>query len=859
MKAAILVKRFIPILALYLLCPFGVHLSAYEVNTTDIGVEVRWAAPSTTYYVNEAGGPSGSLAAFQGAMQTWTSVNNSAFSFVYGGPTISGAHGVNDGVNIVSFGLIDPSELAENRFWYDTVTGHIYDSDIRLNTRYSFSTNPSGFVYDLQTVALHELGHALSLKDLCGTGDTNKVMYCQVWWAQIRRSLSQDDIDGVVHLYPPSSCTYTISPSVQNFYSGGGAGTVTVAPGSSKCAWTAASNDPWIIITSGASGSGNGTTGFSVVANTGTSSRSGTMTIAGNTMMVTQSGVQQHLLSVAKAGNGYGTVASSSPGIDCGNDCSEFFEPGASVTLNALADSGYLFNGWSGSCTGQGACAVTMTSDRSVTAVFDRQLGGEFSLNLSPGWNFVSVPVNPVNPAMTSVLKDISSDVSIVWGYDNENKAWLKYVPAAAGGAALSSFDQGKGYWIYMLDNRTLTVIADQTVPRDVRLHGGWNLVGYSGNDGLAVENALSDLDKNWNILWGWDKGQWSVAASYNLSVPQSISRLSTLKRGRALWIKRTAWGQPIDWKTDLTPPVVQSVDPSDNSHDVPVDKVASLSFDKNLDCSTITPTNLYLSTGSTRVDGVVGCTENKATFIPSAALSYDKTYTLTALAEIKDLKGNSLQSGHTYSFTTVPSPGSLVRIGKIGDTLVYDMTMTASGIQFRGDLTIRLSGTVTNPYGVVCQVYDMAGILTGGGKSIPISAKSIDYQDAQGSYDCGNYDSATGQYNFIQDRPNTPNGLCLALKSPTRVGDVISPGTIYYQDQSWTNCSYMVSGMETITVPAGTFETFKVEGSCSKSNGDSYSFTNWAYPQIRDIKEYNRYLSGVEGGMTLKSYTLAP
>ncbi len=50
------------------------------------------------------------------------------------------------------------------------------------------------------------------------------------------------------------------------------------------------SNDSWIIIDSGNSGSGNGTVDYTVSSNAGSSSQTGTMTIAGKTFTVTQDG-----------------------------------------------------------------------------------------------------------------------------------------------------------------------------------------------------------------------------------------------------------------------------------------------------------------------------------------------------------------------------------------------------------------------------------------------------------------------------------------------------------------------------------------------------------------------------------------
>jgi hypothetical protein len=86
-----------------------------------------------------------------------------------------------------------------------------------------------------------------------------------------------------------SPCTYSISPTSSTVGSAASSGTVTVTS-STGCAWTASSGAGWLTITSGASGSGNGAVGYSVAANTSSSSRTGTLSIAGNTYTVTQQG-----------------------------------------------------------------------------------------------------------------------------------------------------------------------------------------------------------------------------------------------------------------------------------------------------------------------------------------------------------------------------------------------------------------------------------------------------------------------------------------------------------------------------------------------------------------------------------------
>jgi PKD repeat protein len=75
-------------------------------------------------------------------------------------------------------------------------------------------------------------------------------------------------------------------------------------------------------------------------------------------------------LTVSRAGTGSGQVSSSPAGISCGDGCQASFDAGTVVTLTATADSSSVFTGWSGDCSGAGACQVTMDQARSVTATF---------------------------------------------------------------------------------------------------------------------------------------------------------------------------------------------------------------------------------------------------------------------------------------------------------------------------------------------------------------------------------------------------------------------------------------------------------------------------------------------------------
>ena len=114
------------------------------------------------------------------------------------------------------------------------------------------------------------------------------------------------------------ACSYSLSSTSASYTFSGGSGSVNVTAGSS-CAWTAASNIGWITVTGGSSGSGNGTVSYSVAANTGSSTLTGTVTIAGQTFTVTEAGVAcSYSLSSASASysssGGSGSVNVTAPG-----------------------------------------------------------------------------------------------------------------------------------------------------------------------------------------------------------------------------------------------------------------------------------------------------------------------------------------------------------------------------------------------------------------------------------------------------------------------------------------------------------------------------------------------------------------
>jgi hypothetical protein len=84
-------------------------------------------------------------------------------------------------------------------------------------------------------------------------------------------------------------CEYTVSPDRTSFSKDAGTGTVAVSA-APQCTWSATSSVPWMTVTAGAQGTGNGTVSFAVSRNTEIADRRGNFLVATRMIEITQAG-----------------------------------------------------------------------------------------------------------------------------------------------------------------------------------------------------------------------------------------------------------------------------------------------------------------------------------------------------------------------------------------------------------------------------------------------------------------------------------------------------------------------------------------------------------------------------------------
>jgi hypothetical protein len=149
-----------------------------------------------------------------------------------------------------------------------------------------------------------------------------------------------------------AGCTYSISPLSTSPAAAGGSASVTVTA-TSGCSWSATSNDSWITITGGSSGTGSGTVSYSVAQNT-SGARTGTMTIAGQIVTVNQAAGGTCTYSVSPT--------SSSPAA-AGNSASVSVTAGAGCNWTATSNAAWITITAGSSGAGNGTVSYTVAQN----------------------------------------------------------------------------------------------------------------------------------------------------------------------------------------------------------------------------------------------------------------------------------------------------------------------------------------------------------------------------------------------------------------------------------------------------------------------------------------------------------------
>ncbi len=233
--------RILTAVTFLLLLTAGVAAYVLEGFQWPVGTNVSYRINANTPQVtNEAN-------AVIGAADTWSALHPAGLRLTYQGTTTATTHAYNGSNTICWEDKGNSGALATAYMWYSGST--TLETDMVFNEYYNWST--SGATYDIETVALHELGHWVGLDH-----STSGIM--RPSYSGILRSVDSDARDGFHAMYgggePPPQPRIALAPTAIAFTGQQEKSFQVRNSGPDVLTYSLAPSRPWIQV---APGSGN--------------------------------------------------------------------------------------------------------------------------------------------------------------------------------------------------------------------------------------------------------------------------------------------------------------------------------------------------------------------------------------------------------------------------------------------------------------------------------------------------------------------------------------------------------------------------------------------------------------------------
>jgi hypothetical protein len=455
------------------------------------------------------------------------------------------------------------------------------------------------------------------------------------------------------------ACTYTLTPAGASVPATANSGTVDVTA-LTGCTWNVTSSAAWVTLTSGTTGSGNGTVGYAVAANGTTSPRTGTLMISGQQFTITQAGgactygVSPGTQSFA-SGGGPGTVTLTAQ---------------AGCAWNATSSAAWVTINGTGAGTGNGTIDYTVASNPAASTR---------SATIAVGGQVVTISqaaapcTYAVSPSSISVGSDaatgtfsIAATSGCSWSATS-GASWLTMTSATTG-----SGNGTIGYNVAANPNTSVRVgtisvggqpftvtqaavvctLSISPTASSPTAAGGNGTVSVTANAGSCAWTASSNVP--WISVTAGSSGTGSGTLAYSVATNTSTSsRTGTMTIGGQTFTATQA-GAPCTYAIS---PTVASLGPSASTNTIAVNTISGCAWTTAAGASWITITNGAAGVGSGTV--TYSITANNTTTPRSA--------TMTVAGQNFDVT----QAGQPCSYVLSPSGVSVPAAATAGSVAV--------------------------------------------------------------------------------------------------------------------------------------------------------------------------------------------
>ena len=335
-----------------------------------------------------------------------------------------------------------------------------------------------------------------------GNGSVNYTVAANTGTTQLTGTIT---VAGQTHTVTQNglTCTYVISPTALSFTSSAGSGTINMTT-ASGCTWTATSNDSWITITSGNSGSGNGTINYTVAANTGSTQRLGSISIAGLTHNVVQNGLSGCTYTIAPATLTYTSAAGTGTvNVATTGGC----------TWTAISNDSWIFISSGNTGSGNGVVNYSVSASQlSSQRVGTITIAGQIHTVTQSGITCPPVPV--MQSVGCSLAANPISNVTYQW--------YISGTPIIGANTQYYTANQPGFYSIYVTDNTNGCVVGSQ--PAYVTC-SGVGIEEYNLSDAVTIypNPSSGSFNIKSSTIFTEDKVSISIINMYGQEIYHSL------------------------------------------------------------------------------------------------------------------------------------------------------------------------------------------------------------------------------------------------------------------------------------------------------------------------------------------------
>ena len=325
------------------------------------------------------------------------------------------------------------------------------------------------------------------------------------------------------------SCSYSISPTSASFPASPGTGSVNVTAGTG-CGWTATSNDGWISITSGSTGTGNGSVGYSVAANTGVG-RNGSMTIAGQTFTVSQ----------AAAGCSYSILPTSQSFTASAGTGSVSVTAGAGCTWTATSNATWITITSGSSGTGNGTVNYSVAANTGIARNGTMTIAGQtFTVSQAQGCSYSISPTSQSFTASAGIGSvTVTAGTGCTWTATS-NDGWITITSGSSGtgnGTVGYSVAANSG----AARNGTMTIAGQTFTVSQAAAGCSYSIsptsASFSSSGGTGSVSVTGDTGCSWtatsNATWititSGSSGTGNGTVGYSVAANTGASRNGTM------------------------------------------------------------------------------------------------------------------------------------------------------------------------------------------------------------------------------------------------------------------------------------------------------------------------------------------